>query len=252
MSNNYYRRSAQPNAEVVTEPIAEVTETGIADRRRRRARARHDHPRRPASGSSTTPASATIRGRGGRSLLEAWEGSPRAYLGTAVSGFPNLFFLVGPNSAGGYNSIIFTSESHINYVAECRARDGARERRHGRGPPRGLRGVQPRNRAPPRRQRLEPRAAAPAGTSTRTAATASGGRASWPTSGGAPAASTAAATAHPLEPSVALEVLRSPQSRRPGPHGRGRAYPGRVHRDRDRRRRPAPGLPVAARPRSPP
>ena len=52
-------------------------------------------------------------------LLEAWQGSPRAYLGTAVAGFPNLFFLVGPNSAGGYNSIIFTSESHINYVAGC-------------------------------------------------------------------------------------------------------------------------------------
>ena len=38
---------------------------------------------------------------------------------TTVAGFPNLFFLVGPNSAGGYNSIIFTSESHINYVARA-------------------------------------------------------------------------------------------------------------------------------------
>ncbi len=62
---------------------------------------------------------AALRGRGGVSLLDAWNGSPRAYLGTAVAGFPNMFFLVGPNSAGGYNSIIFTSESHINYAARA-------------------------------------------------------------------------------------------------------------------------------------
>ena len=65
------------------------------------------------------PGMAMIRGRDGLSLLEQWQGSPRAYLGTAVAGFPNLFFIVGPNSAGGFNSIIFTSEAHINYVASC-------------------------------------------------------------------------------------------------------------------------------------
>ena len=65
------------------------------------------------------PGFARIRGRDGRTMAEAWNGSPRAYLGTAVSGFPNLFLLVGPNSAGGYNSIIFTTEAHVNYVVEC-------------------------------------------------------------------------------------------------------------------------------------
>jgi cyclohexanone monooxygenase len=27
--------------------------------------------------------------------------------------------LVGPNSAGGFNSIVFTSEAHINYAISC-------------------------------------------------------------------------------------------------------------------------------------
>ena len=58
-------------------------------------------------------------GRGGRTLGEAWSGSPRAYLGSAVAGFPNLFLLVGPNSAGGFNSIVFTTEAHVNYVIDC-------------------------------------------------------------------------------------------------------------------------------------
>ncbi len=118
MSNTYYRALGQPNAEVVTDPIAEVTERGIrtADGREREldtivwATGFHvfDHP-----------GFAAVRGRDGKTLHDAWQGSPRAYLGTAVAGFPNLFLLVGPNSAGGYNSIIFSSEAHINYVARC-------------------------------------------------------------------------------------------------------------------------------------
>jgi cation diffusion facilitator CzcD-associated flavoprotein CzcO len=118
MSNTYYRALSQPNAEVVTDPIAEVTERGIrtADGREREldtivwATGFHvfDHP-----------GFAAVRGRDGKTLHDAWQGSPRAYLGTAVAGFPNLFLLVGPNSAGGYNSIIFSSEAHINYVAAC-------------------------------------------------------------------------------------------------------------------------------------
>ena len=49
--------------------------------------------------------------------------------GPTIAGFPNLFLLVGPNSAGGFNSIIFTSEAHINYALRAiKAMD-----RHGLG-----------------------------------------------------------------------------------------------------------------------
>jgi cation diffusion facilitator CzcD-associated flavoprotein CzcO len=65
------------------------------------------------------PAFARVRGRDGRTLGEAWQGSPRAYLGSTIAGFPNLFLLVGPNSAGGYNSIVFTTEAHVNYALEA-------------------------------------------------------------------------------------------------------------------------------------
>ena len=117
-SDTYFPALTQPNAEVVTDPIAEVTQNGIktAD-----GTLRELDTIILATGFQVldNPGFAAIRGRDGRSLLETWEGSPRAYLGTTVPNFPNLFFLVGPNSAGGFNSIIFTSESHINYVAEC-------------------------------------------------------------------------------------------------------------------------------------
>ncbi len=118
MSNTYYPALCAPNAEVVADPIAEVTETGI---RTADGTERELDTIVLATGFRVfnNPGMAALKGRGGVSLLDAWAGSPRAYLGTAVAGFPNLFFLVGPNSAGGYNSIIFTSESHINYVARA-------------------------------------------------------------------------------------------------------------------------------------
>jgi hypothetical protein len=57
-----------------------------------------------------------VRGREGGTLAEAWAGSPQAYLGTTVTGFPNLFFLVGPNTGLGHNSIVFMIESQLEYV----------------------------------------------------------------------------------------------------------------------------------------
>jgi cation diffusion facilitator CzcD-associated flavoprotein CzcO len=57
-----------------------------------------------------------VRGRGGVRLDEAWNGSPQAYLGTTVSGFPNMFLLVGPNTGLGHTSIIYMIESQLPYV----------------------------------------------------------------------------------------------------------------------------------------
>src|SRR5262245_39221723 len=34
-----------------------------------------------------------------------------------VAGFPNLFFLLGPNTGLGHNSVVFMIESQIRYVA---------------------------------------------------------------------------------------------------------------------------------------
>jgi cation diffusion facilitator CzcD-associated flavoprotein CzcO len=60
-----------------------------------------------------------VRGREGRTLADLWNGSPRAYKGASVAGFPNLFFLVGPNTGLGHNSIVFMIESQVAYVADA-------------------------------------------------------------------------------------------------------------------------------------
>ena len=60
-----------------------------------------------------------IRGLDGRDLNEAWRDGAEAYLGIAVSGFPNMFMLYGPNTNLGVGSIVFMLESQIGYVIQA-------------------------------------------------------------------------------------------------------------------------------------
>jgi cation diffusion facilitator CzcD-associated flavoprotein CzcO len=118
LSDTYYPALTRPNAEVITDPIREVRPGSILT---------SDGTEREVDTiilgtgfkALDNPGFSRVRGREGRSLQDAWQGSPRAYLGTAINGFPNLFLMVGPNSAGGYNSIVFTTEAHVNYVIQC-------------------------------------------------------------------------------------------------------------------------------------
>jgi cation diffusion facilitator CzcD-associated flavoprotein CzcO len=114
-SNKWYAALAKPNVELVTDGIAEVREHSIVGR---------DGTEREVdaiifgTGFAVTeiPVSKMIRGRDGRTLEEVWSGSPHAYLGTAVPGFPNLFMLLGPNTGLGHSSMVYMIESQIAYV----------------------------------------------------------------------------------------------------------------------------------------
>ncbi|GAA4254663.1 NAD(P)/FAD-dependent oxidoreductase [Dactylosporangium darangshiense] len=114
-SDDYYPALARDNVDVVTDGIAEVRAGGVVTR---------DGVEHPAdvivfgTGFRVTdlPIAERIRGRDGRSLAERWQGSPQAYRGTTVSGFPNLFLLLGPNTGLGHNSVVLMIESQINYV----------------------------------------------------------------------------------------------------------------------------------------
>jgi len=60
-----------------------------------------------------------IRGRGGRSLREAWSSGPRTYLGLSVAGFPNLFTITGPGSPSVLTNMIVSIEQHVDWIADC-------------------------------------------------------------------------------------------------------------------------------------
>ncbi|MCH5643221.1 NAD(P)/FAD-dependent oxidoreductase [Gordonia sp. ABSL49_1] len=66
---------------------------------------------------TTPPIASAIRGRTGDTLADTWAGSPRAYRGVSVHGFPNLLFLYGPNTNLGHSSIVLMLEPQADYVS---------------------------------------------------------------------------------------------------------------------------------------
>ncbi len=58
-----------------------------------------------------------IRGRGGRTLTEAWANGPQTYLGLQTHGFPNMFMITGPTSVTG--NLPLNVELHVDWLAGC-------------------------------------------------------------------------------------------------------------------------------------
>jgi len=61
---------------------------------------------------------AVITGRDGVTLNEQWKDSCQAYRSVAAPGFPNLFFIGGPNSPIGNFSYLRTAEVQIGYAMQ--------------------------------------------------------------------------------------------------------------------------------------
>jgi cation diffusion facilitator CzcD-associated flavoprotein CzcO len=106
------------NVELVTDPIEEVKRDGIETR---------DGTFHAidalvlATGFSLGLATAPfpIFGRGGRSLDDAWRDGAVAYKGMAVSGFPNWFIMMGPNTGPGHTSVLVFTEAQIHYSLQA-------------------------------------------------------------------------------------------------------------------------------------
>jgi cation diffusion facilitator CzcD-associated flavoprotein CzcO len=57
-----------------------------------------------------------VIGKNEQALGDFWSDFPRAYMGTSVPGFPNLFIVTGPNTGIGHTSAIFIIEAQMNYI----------------------------------------------------------------------------------------------------------------------------------------
>jgi cyclohexanone monooxygenase len=58
-----------------------------------------------------------IRGRGGLRLGDKWRAGPRAYLGVATAGFPNMFIITGPGSPSVISNMVVSIEQHVEWIA---------------------------------------------------------------------------------------------------------------------------------------
>jgi cation diffusion facilitator CzcD-associated flavoprotein CzcO len=125
-SNNYLQSLTRSNVEVVGAAVAEIRGSTVIG----------------ADGTEAEvdaiilgtgfhildmPVADLIKDGAGRSLAQAWRGSPEAYLGTVISGFPNAFLVLGPSLGTGHSSAFAILEAQVAYIVD--AIDHARRER---------------------------------------------------------------------------------------------------------------------------
>ncbi|MFD7010920.1 flavin-containing monooxygenase [Rhodococcus jostii] len=118
LSNDWLRTLDRPDVTLVDAGLAGVTPDGVVDA------LGNEHKVDTiifATGFTPTepPVAHALRGANGRTLAEHWDGSPSAYKGTTVAGFPNLFLMYGPNTNLGHSSIVYMLESQSAYIADA-------------------------------------------------------------------------------------------------------------------------------------
>jgi cyclohexanone monooxygenase len=60
-----------------------------------------------------------IKGMDDVDFRAAWAEGPKAYLGLAVAGFPNLFIVTGPGSPSVLSNMINSIEQHVEWITGC-------------------------------------------------------------------------------------------------------------------------------------
>ena len=120
MESRYYEIYNQQNVELVdihAAPIEEVTPFGI------RTAAQHydlDVIIYATGFDSIIGAlkQLDIRGRGGKTLREAWSDGPYTYLGVQIPDFPNFFTLVGAHNGATNCNVPRCAEAQVNWVSD--------------------------------------------------------------------------------------------------------------------------------------
>ncbi len=116
-SSDYLPALAEPNVDLVTDGIREISPTGVVT---------DDGTEHEAdviiwgTGFKATEflAPMTITGAEGRDLHTEWKGGAHAYYGITVPGFPNLLMMYGPNTNTGGGSIIYFLEAQAKYLGD--------------------------------------------------------------------------------------------------------------------------------------
>ncbi len=115
ISDEYWASFERSNVELVTDPIEEIKSGGIETKD---GTFREVDAIIIATGFDLGLASAPfpITGIGGRTIDEAWKNGAVAYKGMSVSGFPNWFILMGPNTGPGHTSVLVYTEAQIAHT----------------------------------------------------------------------------------------------------------------------------------------
>lgn len=115
VSNDYYPALQQVNCKLIDWPIATISPVGI----RTSDGIEHHHDAIVFATGYDVHLSGPpypVTGRGGRSLSDEWASGAQAYKSINAHGYPNLFFMTGPNSGPGHNSLLVYVEGQLEYA----------------------------------------------------------------------------------------------------------------------------------------
>ncbi len=117
-SDDYYPTFNLDQVHLITEPVERFTKDGLITKDGR-SYALDAVVYATGFEAADLQLGISITGLNGRDLVEHWqETGGQAYLGTTVSGFPNLGLLLGPNTGLGHNSILHMIKSQMNYLVQ--------------------------------------------------------------------------------------------------------------------------------------
>jgi cation diffusion facilitator CzcD-associated flavoprotein CzcO len=122
LSSTYYPALTAPNSTVITDPIVEVVANGVVSETADGTRTTHevDTIIFGTGFHVTDPPVAEHIHAGGVSLADHWKAKGmQAHKGLTVAGYPNLFFLVGPNTGLGHNSMVLMIEAQVGHVIKA-------------------------------------------------------------------------------------------------------------------------------------
>jgi len=122
LDTNYYETYNRNNialVDVKSDPIIEITATGV--RTRNREYGPFDAIAFATGFDAMTGAlrEIDIRVQDGPALADEWHAGPRTNLGLMVAGFPNMFVITGPGSPSVKTQMILAIEQHTDWIADC-------------------------------------------------------------------------------------------------------------------------------------
>ncbi len=118
VSDDYYAAFNRPNVHLITTSIDRFSLTAIQTT---------DNTHREvdaiiyATGFDLDKhiVSIDIIGQNNAQICDVWDDIPLAYHGVCTAGFPNYWFVTGPNTGVGTTSIIFMIEQAVSYILDC-------------------------------------------------------------------------------------------------------------------------------------
>ncbi len=111
--SNFYEALKRDNVELIPVPVERVTADGVID-----AEGAHHAIDLLVLSTGFQPSKylsqIAVYGQDGLDIQDEWQGTPQAYLGIMVPGFPNLFMMYGPNTNSPV--IVFMHELQAKFM----------------------------------------------------------------------------------------------------------------------------------------